>query len=165
MAEKKDIGYIGYQEMIADITAALESFRQKAAENMEKEIKQALGDYAEQISVFLQQSIGEERLAIQKYMGDLSTQLDIVNDKFFASGVGGLTASIGLDAATNLAGWLFTITGSTAGLGLFGLGGAIEGYRAAGAKGAVTGLVSGGLASFAAMMALSSVGGVTLVTV
>lgn len=146
-----------------DSDAQTKAFQSKVSQDLEKEIKQALGDYAEQISVYLQQSIGEERLRVQEYMGSLSTQLVGVGEKFQGDDMMKLAGSIGVDAATNVAGLFLTVFGSTAGMGMFGIGGAIEGYRAAGVKGAVTGLLSGGVASYAAMMALGAVGGVALV--
>lgn len=134
--------------------AEKKAFQSKVAQDLEKEIKQALGDYAEQISVFLQQSVGEERLRVQEYMGSLSTQLVGVGDKFQGNGMMKLVSSIGVDAATNV----FILFGSSMGLGMLGVGGAIEGYRAAGVKGAVTGLLGGGATSIATILALGAAG-------
>lgn len=143
--------------------AEQKAFQTKVGQDLEREVKQALGDYAEQINVFLQEAVGSESILIQEYMGNLAGQLEVVSSGIRANSTIGLAGSIGVDAVSNLAGWLFTVTGASAGLGLFGLGGMIEGYRAAGGKGAVTGFLGGGLTSFAAVMALSAVGGVAFI--
>ncbi|MDO5346129.1 MAG: dynamin family protein [Lachnospiraceae bacterium] len=143
--------------------AEMKAFQSKVGQDLEAEIKQALSDYAEQISVLLQESIGEERLRVEKYMGDLVDQLQVVGSKLQGDSAIGLAGTIGVDAVSNLAGWLFAVSGASVGMGLFGLGGAIEGYRAAGAKGAITGLLGGGATCYAAMMALAAMGGVTFI--
>ncbi len=144
--------------------AGKKAFLSKVGQDLEREIKQALGDYAEQISVFLQQSIGEEHIRVQEYMGSLSTQLVGISDKFQSNDILKLAGSVGLDAASNVAGVFLAAFGTTAlagmGAGMFGLGGAIEGYRAAGVKGAVTGLVGGGVTSVALMAAMVGFGAV-----
>lgn len=143
------------------------NFQSKVGQDLEKEIKQALGDYAEQISVFLQQSIGEEQLKVQEYMGSLSTQLVGVGDKFKGDNMLKLAGSISVDAASNVAGVFLAAFGTTAiagmGVGMFGIGGAIEGYRVAGVKGAVTGLVGGGATSFAVVSTMLALGAVPAV--
>ena len=148
---------------ILNSDAERKAFQSRVGQELEREIKQALSDYAEQINVFLQEEVGNESILIQEYMGNLAGQLEVMGSNIRSNSSLGLAGSIGVDAVSNLAGWLFTVTGASAGIGLFGLGGLIEGYRAAGGKGAVTGFLGGGLTSIAACMALSAVGGVAFI--
>ena len=141
---------------------ATEEFSRKISVDMEQEIKQALSDYAEQISVFLQSSIGDESIRVQNYMGSLSEKLSFLGSSFRNGDSAWKTGgSIAVDAASNVAGLFLSAFGSTAvGAGMFGLGGAIEGYRVAGFKGLATGLVGGGVTSLAVVSAMVALGAV-----
>ncbi len=137
-------------------------FQNTARADLEKQVKQALSEYTEQINVFLRESIGDECVLIQEYVGSLANQITILSEKMQNSSVLGTAGVVGVDAMSNLLGvFLGSNVFSATGLGMFGLGGMIEGYRAAGAKGAVTGLVGGAaagtMAGFALVGALGSV--------
>ena len=145
-------------EGILKSEAEHKAFKNNVGQALEKEIKQALGDYAEQLNIYLQEKIGRENVKIQEYMGNLADQLQSVGNAIRGESVVGLAGSIGVDAVTNLAGALMTFAGSGIGAGMFGIGGMIEGARAAGVKGAVTGFLGGGAASLAAVLAMGAMG-------
>lgn len=134
--------------------ASKKEFQTAVCSDMEKEITKALSEYMEQINVFLQESIGDERLLVQKYMGDLSSQLVAVNDSFCGNSLVGTACVVGVDALSNLVAATCTGILTAGGFPLMGLGGMVEGYRAAGARGAATGLLGGFVSSAAVSVAL-----------
>lgn len=131
-----------------------EDFAKEVQAGMEREVSNALSEYAEQINVFLQEQLGDERLRLQQYMGDLSNSIMMMNNKMKA-GDGLITASvIGADALSNLVAVAFTGALNVAGFGLMGLGGMIEGFRNHGWKGAAVGAGGGFVASNLAALGL-----------
>ena len=121
---------------------------------IEHEVSSALGDYAEQINVYLQTQLGNEQLRLQEYMGNLSNSILSINNRINTGG-GGLTAGVvGVDALSNLVAGTLTGALNVAGFGLMGLGGMIEGYRQNGWKGAAVGMGSGFVASNLAAISL-----------
>lgn len=128
--------------------AGQQSFQNAVRTDLEGEIKKALSEYTEQINVYLQESVGNESILIQEYMGDLASQLEVMNQKLRGSSALDIAGSVGVDAMSNLlAVFLGTSVFSAAGIGMFGLGGMVEGFRVAGVKGAATGLLGGAAAS------------------
>lgn len=135
-------------------------FQQKVKAGLESEISGALSEYAEQINIFLQEQMGDERLKVQSYMGGLAEQLQNVNGKLKKSSAADTVGIVGVDALSNLVAATCTGILTAGGFGLMGLGGMIEGYRAAGVKGAATGLFGGFTASTLAGVGLIAAMGV-----
>ena len=141
--------------------AAVESdeFAEKVGADLQKETETALSEYAEQINVFLQEQLGDERLRLTQYMGSLSDGVLKINGKM----AGGSTifdgAVVGVDALSNLVAGTLTGALNVAGFGLMGLGGMIEGYRANGWKGALVGAGGGFVASNLAFIATAALMG------
>ncbi len=129
-------------------------FQNNVKNDLEKEVKNALSEYAEQINVFLEEQMGDECLRIQEYMGDFAGQLVSINDKLKNNEMAKTIGTIGVDAISNLVAATCTGILSAGGLGLMGLGGLVEGYRKNGAKGAATGLAGGFAAGTATAAAL-----------
>lgn len=134
--------------------ASKKEFQNTVRADMEKEITKALSEYMEQINVFLQEAVGDESLLVQKYMGDLSSQLVSVNDGFRGNSLAGTACVVGVDALSNLVAATCTGILTAGGFPLMGLGGMVEGYRAAGAKGAAVGLMGGFVSSAAVSVVL-----------
>lgn len=131
-----------------------EDFAKEVQAGMEREVRNALSEYAEQINVFLQEQLGNEQLRLQEYMGNLSNSIMMMNNKIKA-GDELLTAGVvGVDALSNLVAVAFTGALNVAGFGLMGLGGMIEGFRNHGWKGAAVGAGSGFVASNLAAIGL-----------
>ncbi len=121
--------------------------REKISAGLKSEVSGALSDYMEQINVYLAEQIGDERLKIQEYMGDLSSQLTDIGASLRRNGNMETAYVLGVDALSNLVAATCTGLLSSGGFGLMGLGGLIEGYRMAGLKGAGTGLLAGAASS------------------
>lgn len=131
-----------------------EDFAKEVQAGMEREVRNALSEYAEQINVFLQEQLGNEQLRLQEYMGNLSNSIMMMNNKIKA-GDELLTAGVvGVDALSNLVAVAFTGALNVAGFGLMGLGGMIEGFRNHGWRGAAVGAGSGFVASNLAAIGL-----------
>ena len=131
-----------------------EDFAKEVRAGMEREVRNALSEYAEQINVFLQEQLGNEQLRLQEYMGNLSNSIMMMNNKIKA-GDELLTAGVvGVDALSNLVAVAFTGALNVAGFGLMGLGGMIEGFRNHGWRGAAVGAGSGFVASNLAAIGL-----------
>lgn len=131
-----------------------EDFAKEVRAGMEREVHNALSEYAEQINVFLQEQLGNEQLRLQEYMGNLSNSIMMMNNKIKA-GDELLTAGVvGVDALSNLVAVAFTGALNVAGFGLMGLGGMIEGFRNHGWRGAAVGAGSGFVASNLAAIGL-----------
>jgi len=144
--------------------AGQKALQERVRGDMEQEISGALSEYAEQINVFLQESIGDERLQVQRYMGDLSNQLATMNDQIRSNSTLETACVIGVDALSNLVAATCTGIATVGGFGLMGLGGLLQGYRAAGAKGAATGLLGGFWASgVTAVLLVTAMGAVPFV--
>ena len=133
--------------------------RSKVACDLEEEITKALSEYMEQINVFLQETIGDERILVQKYIGDLSDHLKSINENIRKNSVSGTACVIGIDALSNLVAATCTGILTTGGFPLMGLGGMLEGYRTAGVKGATTGLLGGFVSSALVSVAIITVFG------
>ena len=133
--------------------------RSKVACDLEEEITKALSEYMEQINVFLQETIGDERILVQKYIGDLSDHLKSINENIRKNSVSGTACVIGMDALSNLVAATCTGILTTGGFPLMGLGGMLEGYRTAGVKGATTGLLGGFVSSALVSVAIITVFG------
>lgn len=134
--------------------AAETKFKNAVKADLEAEISRALSEYSEQLNVYLQESIGDERLLIQQYMGDLSSQLTVMSQSIRSNSTLETACVIGVDALSNLVAVTCTGILSAGGFGLMGLGGMVEGYRAAGVKGAATGLAGGFVTSTLVTMGL-----------
>ncbi len=137
-------------------------FQTKVGADMEREVKSALSDYSEQLNVYLQKAMGSEYVKVQEYMGTLALELDNLRGRIKGKESAGTIGSVGIDAMSNLLGVFLTSNiFSATGLGMFGLGGMIEGFKEAGWKGGATGLVGGAAAGtavgFALVTALGSV--------
>lgn len=144
--------------------AGQKALQARVRDDMEKEIRRSLSEYTEQINVSLQESIGDERLKVQKYMGDLSGQLAELNRKISGNSTLETACVVGVDALSNLVAATFTGIFSAGGFGLMGLGGMIQGYRAAGAKGAATGLLGGfGASGITAIALIGAMGAVPFI--
>ena len=140
------------------------ALQERVRGDMEREIRQALSEYAEQINVSLQEAVGDERLLVQKYMGDLSSQLVDINRRICGNSTVETACVVGVDALSNLVAATCTGIFSVGGFGLMGLGGMIQGYRAAGAKGAATGLLGGfGASGIAAVALVGAMGAVPFI--
>lgn len=144
--------------------AGQKALQARVRDDMEKEIRRALSEYTEQINVSLRESIGDERLKVQKYMGDLSGQLAELNRKISGGSTLETACVVGVDALSNLVAATCTGIFSAGGFGLMGLGGMIQGYRAAGVKGAATGLLGGfGASGVAAIALIGAMGAVPFI--
>lgn len=141
--------------------AAVESkgFPEQVSRALQDETKQALSDYAEQINVYLREQMGDATLRLSEYMGELSNSVLEINSKLSVGSPLIDSAVVGVDALSNVVAGICTGLLSGAGVGLMGLGGMIEGYRANGIKGAIVGAGGGFAASYATAMALFSLMG------
>ena len=143
-------------------SAANKAFQESVRKDIEAEIRKSLSEYAEQINMFLREQIGNESVLIQEYMGTLMNELDVMSTKLSKNSQMSMAGAIGVDAMSNLLAVAFgTSAFSAMGIGMFGLGGMVEGYRVAGVKGAATGLMGGAAASIAVGMAITSMFTVT----
>ncbi len=134
---------------------AVAQFQTKVGEDMEREVKSALSDYSEQLNVYLQKAMGSEYVKVQEYMGTLALELDNLRGNIKGKNNIGTIGTVGIDAMSNLLGVFLTSNlFSVTGLGMFGLGGMIEGFKEAGWKGGATGLLGGAAAGTAVGLAL-----------
>ncbi len=144
-----DVARLGKEDLAKEIQAGLE-----------KETSHALSEYAEQINVYLQEQIGDERIRLQQYMGALTDSISLINQKVNSGSTAATIGVVGVDALSNLVAGTLTGALNVAGFGLMGLGGMIEGYRANGWKGAAVGMGGGFVASNLAAIALFATMGV-----
>ena len=131
-----------------------EDFLAEVQAGIEREVSNALSEYAEQINVYLQTQFGNEQVQLQEYMGNLSSRILRINNNIKTGNAGFTAGVIGVDALSNLVAGTLTGALNVAGFGLMGLGGMIEGYRQNGLKGAAVGMGSGFVASNLAAISL-----------
>jgi hypothetical protein len=131
---------------------AMRELQNSVSEDMKKEIVKAFSEYMEQINIYVQQAIGDERLQAQQFIGQLSDQLEDVNSLMVSKDGVRTACVVGVDALTNV--FAVGVSSLFSAVPLMGLGGMLEGYRAVGAKGAATGLVGGVVVSSLAGAAL-----------
>ena len=131
-----------------------EDFLAEVQAGIEREVSNALSEYAEQINVYLQTQFGNEQVQLQEYMGNLSSRILRINNNIKNGNAGFTAGVIGVDALSNLVAGTLTGALNVAGFGLMGLGGMIEGYRQNGLKGAAVGMGSGFVASNLAAISL-----------
>ncbi len=141
--------------------AAVQSdkFAEQVGHDLQSETESALSEYAEQINVFLQEQLGDERLRLSNYMGELTDNVLKISSKMSGNNPVFDSAVVGVDALSNLVAGTLTGALNVAGFGLMGLGGMIEGYRTNGWKGALVGAGGGFVASNLAFIATAALMG------
>ena len=151
---KKTADRLGWQYITHTASMGSEDFLAEVQAGIEREVSNALSEYAEQINVYLQTQFGNEQVQLQEYMGNLSSRILRINNNIKTGNAGFTAGVIGVDALSNLVAGTLTGALNVAGFGLMGLGGMIEGYRQNGLKGAAVGMGSGFVASNLAAISL-----------
>lgn len=114
------------------------------------EMDTAISNFSEKIMVTLQDIIGQEALSAAQFTSTVSEQLDYVRNNFTSVDTKQNTTNLiatGIDVLTDFA-------------GIYGIGGLVAGYQAAGIKGALAG---GGVGLFANLAVAGILGSLSIV--
>lgn len=155
-----------YPQLESQVAAVVDNYRpdpapfaktegqKQGAEELQKQVTTsmdaAISNFSEKIIVELQDIVGQEALSAAQFTSSVSEQLDCVRGSLSSADTKQNTTDLiatGIDVLTDFA-------------GIYGIGGLVAGYQAAGIKGALAG---GGVGLFANLAVASILGSLSIV--